>query len=341
MSSYEQKIKAELKWKIDHYFKDLDFDCSDLINFANYIKENKLVLQNILPLIKLDPISEEYCNSIDLFYGEEIRIDNSFKLLCTIFSEEINLEADQLLANNFYIIDKITKRLLADFSRFNYDHKVEKNFDYKEKFNKKTELVKLLIYKKIILPIYEHIINNIDERHFLEQLLERYKTRTEHFTKKLWKEKKIKEVDLLQHDLALYLFDQGIDYTRESNSIDFNRIDFLGKDFVVEVKQSSDLKLGGCGQLIEYLEKQSKTYGYLLIFIHSLKSHKDKRFKFKDESYEINGKIIKPYIIDLRIRDTKDEQENELCTASNIKNAIVFDINEDHTITSILDSESS
>jgi hypothetical protein len=338
MSSYEQKIKEELKWKIDNYFKDLDFDGGEIRDFADYVFTNNLIKKsNAL-------INEKDFNLISVLHKFHLKLHKGDIMDELAYATTEDLEVISLFESlndyksnidlKVFLLEKINDKIILSYSQIN---KIKFQKHGLGNYHSASLMEKIIkdIYKKIILPIYERIVNNIDERHFLEQLLERYKTRTEHFTKKQWKLSGtiIDEINLLQPDLALYLFDQGIEYTKESHSVDSNRIDFLGRDYIIEVKQTSSKTINGGTQLMEYLEKQNKNYGYLIIYIHGeIKSWEDKRFKFKGEIYKFGEKTIKPIIIDLRVRNASDETKNEISSACKIKPWVILDIKSDYKI---------
>lgn len=391
MPNYIQKQKDELKWKIDHYFKDLDFDFSDFKIIYDYIIENKFISKVNKSVIHDILRNDKYISSLYILFTDKLNDEtfiqswlpksffNFYKgskvemvefevtleiLKIGYFKREeaifiqiylLNLLSYFIVENRNYndlllevlyiqkanfvdIIDEAEQKQvhssgwdlnkLIDLVSGSESEERHRKFIF-DKYVKKNGLLNInkIIYRKIILPIYEHIVNNLDERHFLEQLLEKYKFRTEHFTKKNWEKQPKDEVKLLQPDLGLFLVDQGIDFTKESHSADNNRIDFLSGDFIIETKQldisNEDWK--GVTQLMDYLNKENKRFGYLVVYLHNTKNEdEDKRFKFDKEIYTMNEKVIKLVLIDIRIRKPKKEDKvfNELSTASQITSFI-------------------
>ena len=370
MPNYIQKQKDKLKWKIDHYFKDLDFGFSEIFQFCRYLELDLGISFTVVePLFdgleRFDDFNKDCWNltrpCVSTFIPgtseilKDIKVDYLIAILHTLEDSLGNNDCSQVYLAAKWIVYKLSEQevFIKTCIGFGNSEITKKGIVFGDQSDivserneiaykavgyefGKTRLCKI-IYKKVILPIYEHIVNNLDERHNLEQLLERYKFRTEHFTKKNWEKKPKNEVKLLQPDLGLFLVDQGIDFTKESHSADNNRIDFLSGDFIIETKQldifSDDWK--GVTQLMDYLNKENKRFGYLVVYLHNTKNEdEDKRFKFDKEIYTINEKVIKVVLIDIRIRKPKKEDKvsNELSTASQITSFINLTLDNNLTI---------
>jgi uncharacterized protein YktA (UPF0223 family) len=410
MSDYTQRIKAELKWKIDHYFKDLDFTGGDLNLLYKYISINAATYFSI-NIRDIDRISERL-NTVTKKYEANRNIQEILKtyrnfeecIINKIFSTEeytkiqgdfsrVSIVTDYLLgfsgeSGNIELIMSyfisITQfeiginHILSMYLAFtDYSTVVEKSFKDRNfvriynniKNNPKCILLQgdkdllrislmnhgqvvfnKFIYKKIILPIYEHIVNNLDERHFLEKLLERYKYRTEHFNKELIRSKIIgtskPEEKIMQPDLAMFLYDQGLGENkletvyREAISVEGSRMDFIGKNYIIETKQiniEKGLQFDGASQLDYYLKKEDIKFGYLVIYIYGKNTEGSERNTFdikypeyKDQLtqqikcqgyFEVEKKQVRIYIIDLRKRippkNGKEQTENEMPIPSN------------------------
>lgn len=131
-----------------------------------------------------------------------------------------------------------------------------------------------------INPITQYIYDQIDDASFTLYLLEKYKLRVEWFKRgELLKRYKDNTAEsLLEDDLRLFLFDQGVDYpfsTPKSASGRADVIDLSNPDdpLVLEVKiydterqYKKNRIADGFSQIVTYSNDYNKSVGYLVVF---------------------------------------------------------------------------
>jgi len=133
----------------------------------------------------------------------------------------------------------------------------------------------------LVHPIVDFINDQLDEANLVLYLLEKYKRRVEWFqhAELLAKFKAydgMKE-DVLDLDLRLYLFDQGVDYPFSKPRTPTGDADIVGMidtndPLIVEVKyyDGENYKrnriLKGFTQIVNYTEQYNKNIGYLVVY---------------------------------------------------------------------------
>jgi len=134
-----------------------------------------------------------------------------------------------------------------------------------------------------IRPITDYLEDVLDDSSSILYLLEKYKIRTENFLKKslLLKYQQLEKSyeQLLEDDLRLYLFDNGVDNPFSTPKSASGRADIVGMldtndPLVLEIKiVDSDKKYGkqriidGFNQVIKYTNDYNKNVGYLVTFV--------------------------------------------------------------------------
>jgi len=134
----------------------------------------------------------------------------------------------------------------------------------------------------IIIPLIDYIQDQIDDVSYILYIIEKYKLRTEWFTKLSLTEKynsaEKNFEGLLEDDLRLFLFDKGIDYpfsTPKSASGRADVISLIDTDdpLVMEIKiydstkgYKKDRIISGFSQIVKYSEDYHKDTGYLVVF---------------------------------------------------------------------------
>lgn len=134
-----------------------------------------------------------------------------------------------------------------------------------------------------IKPIVHFLEDSLDEGSFVLHILEKYKFRTENFTKKALVEKYHNAVSsyeqVLEDDLRLYLFDQGIDNPFSTPKSASGRSDIIGgldtnDPLVLEVKifdkdksYGKNRVISGFKQAVQYSNDYNKSVGYLVTFV--------------------------------------------------------------------------
>jgi hypothetical protein len=144
------------------------------------------------------------------------------------------------------------------------------------------EDTKSRIIEDYISPIVYYLHARLDKSNAIIFLLEKYKRRTEWFTKedllnRYQKATKSYE-KIFEDDLRLFLFDQGIDYPFSTPSSASGRADIVGAietddPLIIEIKivdkergYGKERIKGGFTQIVKYANDYSKDVGYLVIF---------------------------------------------------------------------------
>lgn len=138
------------------------------------------------------------------------------------------------------------------------------------------------IIEDYISPIMYYLHDSLDKSNSTIYLLERYKKRTEWFTKsKLYAayssaDKSYEQI--LEDDLRLFLFDQGIEYPFSTPKSASGRADVIGEietndPLIIEIKIVDKKKgygkeriKGGFTQITTYANDYNKNVGYLVIY---------------------------------------------------------------------------
>ncbi|RRB06303.1 hypothetical protein [Larkinella rosea] len=133
-----------------------------------------------------------------------------------------------------------------------------------------------------IEPIIKYLQDSLEEVNFTLYLLEKYKARTEWFTRqnlvtKYQTATKSYE-EIFEDDLRLFLFDQGVDYPFSTPKSSSGRADIIGNldtndPLVLEIKVYDTAKayrknrvIDGFGQIVKYANDYNKDVGYLVVF---------------------------------------------------------------------------
>lgn len=140
-----------------------------------------------------------------------------------------------------------------------------------------------LFVDRVITPIVNYLHESLDEVNTLLYILEKYKLRTEWFTKESLRNKYGNALNrqyeqVLEDDIRLYLFDQGIDYPFSTPKSASGRADIVSlvnteDPLVMEIKiYDSERKYGkeriisGFTQIVKYANDYHKNVGYLVVF---------------------------------------------------------------------------
>jgi len=134
-----------------------------------------------------------------------------------------------------------------------------------------------------IRPIITYLHDRLDESSSVLYLLEKYKFRVENFTKAAlaarYNAATASYEQVLEDDLRLYLFDQGIDYPFSTPKSASGRADIVGQldtadPLVLEIKifdsersYRKDRIISGFKQAVRYAEDYNKTVAYIAVFV--------------------------------------------------------------------------
>lgn len=254
---YNQQLRANLQeWKIRLYKS----------NFLDINNEFKFFIKRVLeePILVniIDDISQVY--SIDETALTEWREKLRRAYTISYSSEKERFSYYWRLCSDFYS----NAKMYAEYNVFR-----EQNH---------RDGVKAFL-DGIVTPIVNYLHESLDNISYILYILERYKLRTEWFTKDSLR-KKYKEVEnkqyeqVLEDDVRLYLFDQGIDYPFSTPKSASGRADVVSlidteDPLVMEIKiYDSERKYGkeriisGFTQIVKYANDYLKNVGYLVVF---------------------------------------------------------------------------
>jgi len=167
------------------------------------------------------------------------------------------------------------------------------------------ENTKERILDELIKPVIYYLGDRLDESSSVIYLLEKYKKRTEWFTKASLMETYSNATknyeQIFEDDLRMFLFDQGIEYPFSTPKSASGRADVIGdidtsNPLIVEIKLlDKNRKYGkerikeGFTQIVKYTNDYNKDVGYLVVFNID---NTEIKFNFKSE-----GKSFPPRIV--------------------------------------------
>lgn len=138
------------------------------------------------------------------------------------------------------------------------------------------------IVENYLEPIFNVLHDKLDKSSSIIYLLEKYKKRTEWFTKKeissQYQKAEKNYEQILEDDLRLFLFDQGVEYPFSTPSSTSGRADIIGEietddPLVLEIKifdreknYGKDRIKEGFTQILKYANDYNKDVGYLVIY---------------------------------------------------------------------------
>lgn len=136
--------------------------------------------------------------------------------------------------------------------------------------------------RSFVQPLFDYLLDSIDDLNTTLYLLSRYKMRVDYFTKEelaaKYKDDSSRAEQVLEDDLRQFLFDQGIDYPFSQPAAASGRPDIVAMidtndPLVLEVKVVDKGKgygkskiVGGFSQIENYTNQYNKLNGYLAIF---------------------------------------------------------------------------
>ena len=276
---YNHNLRTDLQeWKNRLVRADYNQFGNQLKYFFDNIDNNKILKSIIDESIAKYPFTDEYFKSLEYY---QRYFDRNFE------------NAEQQLSYTF----QLTKFFFKEIE--NYNLHLYTYFSGHPKDNMEE------IIENIVTPIIYYFHDKLDKSNSIIYLLEKYKRRVEWFTRKELAEKyntAEKEYEnLLEEDLRLYLFDQGIDYPFSTPKSASGRGDIIGaietdNPLIVEIKivdknkkYRIDRIKSGFHQIVKYTEDYTKDVGYLVIYNFD-KVRYD--FKFKE-----NNNVFPPMLI--------------------------------------------
>lgn len=250
---YNHQLRANLQeWKNQLYKSDSRDFSHDFKFFFNRIDKEKVLSVIIENIIREYPIEEDilkqWCE--DYYWKQEEYKNQEHRLSYYIHFCNYALTHEGSLFDYIQIVSDNRQRVFLD---------------------------------RIVTPIINYLHDSLDEINTLLYILEKYKLRTEWFTKDLLKDKYKNALNrqyeqVLEDDIRLYLFDQGIDYPFSTPKSASGRADVVSlvdteDPLVMEIKiYDSERKYGkeriisGFTQIVKYANDYHKNIGYLVIF---------------------------------------------------------------------------
>lgn len=224
--------------------------------FLNDIKKEKILNGILLDLKALHPFSDEIFDSI----VDEINYFLNYNFKCK--EEHISFCLHLIEYSTVNGTEDIL--CLPQFERGNDEKTIENIID------------------NYVIPIVNYLHDILDESNSITYLLERYKKRVEWFTRNelstKYNEASSSYEQILEDDLRLFLFDQGIEYPLSTPKSASGRADIVGQlesdePLVLEIKIVDSKKnygkeriRDGFRQVIKYSNDYNKNIGYLAIF---------------------------------------------------------------------------
>lgn len=136
--------------------------------------------------------------------------------------------------------------------------------------------------ERLIIPIISYLHEQLDNVNFILYLLEKYKLRTEWFTRGELKAKyqnaSKQYENIFEDDIRLFLFDQGVEYPFSTPKSASGRADVVSlinteDPLVMEIKiydtnrnYGKDRIISGFTQIAKYTNDYHKNIGYLVVF---------------------------------------------------------------------------
>lgn len=217
-------------------------------------KESKQILGILTEAINQFPYQSETLEEI-INHNKAVRFDNSV----------------QQAAYCFQFIEYFTNKIKTyELQRYTYFQRgsFQENKDR--------------IIENYISPIIYFLHDKLNKSNSIIYLLEKYKFRTEWFTRKLLASEYLNATknyeQIFEDDLRLFLFDQGIDYPFSTPLSASGRSDIVGEidtndPLIVEIKifdrnkgYGKDRIKDGFSQISKYANDYNKDVGYLVIY---------------------------------------------------------------------------
>jgi len=234
--------------------------------FSQFGYQIKFFLNNLQSNKQINGLLSEISNR---YSYDEIELEKIIEQLSSRKEFEFTSPEHQA-AFCFQFLNYFTKKNSYELSR--YYLVSGSNFEDKKKN----------IIEVFFAPILYFLHDKLDKSNSIIYLLEKYKKRTEWFTKKKLFESYKKATknyeQILEDDLRLFLFDQGIEYPFSTPASASGRADLIGEidtddPLVAEVKifdrekgYGKDRIKDGFSQILKYSNDYNKDVGYLIIF---------------------------------------------------------------------------
>lgn len=249
----------------------------------------KYLMNNIDGNLQINALVTEAINKYPLELEDFRKTVNSHRRSEQIFENEV----DQ--ASYCY---QFLKYFVAEYGKYNLHN-------YTFFSGRDFESTKTKIIEDYISPIFYYLHDKLDRLNSTVYLLEKFKKRTEWFTKKeIFESYKSAEKNYeqqLEDNLRLFLFDQGIDYPFSTPLSASGRADIIGEietddPLIIEIKifdrskgYGKDRIKDGFSQVVKYANDYNKDCGFLVLF-----NMDDVEINFK---FSENNKVFPPSLI--------------------------------------------
>jgi hypothetical protein len=254
---YTHRLRSNLQeWRNRLYKSNHDNFGSNLSLFRNRLDETP-ILKSIL-----FNASIEHPLDLEVFTSSDGDVD--------LNAEPYNTTNEKRLASllyqrlNFWFLNDYPASNLLSYGRTSFNDRLSHFLE--------TE----------VEPIITYLQDSLEEVNFTLFLLEKYKARTEWFTKESLSGKYLSATksyeEIFEDDLRLFLFDQGINYPFSTPKSASGRADIIGNldsndPLVLEIKVYDTAKsyrknriIDGFTQIVKYANDYNKDVGYLVIF---------------------------------------------------------------------------
>ena len=232
--------------------------------YQQFGNQLKFLFNNIGNNKQLSALMGDACNSFSLTPEELDQILNEHRIDIEYSSETHQAAFCYQLLKYF-------------FEKYSYDMHRYTPFQRGDFDDTKTAIV-----EEYIAPIIYYLHDKLDKSNATIFLLEKYKRRTEWFTKKSLSEKYSNATksyeQIFEDDLRLFLFDQGIDYPFSTPSSASGRADIIGEietsdPLIIEVKifdsekgYRKDRIKEGFSQIVKYANDYNKDVAFLVLY---------------------------------------------------------------------------
>jgi hypothetical protein len=225
-----------------------------------------------------------------LFFYDRLNKESILKIILDdiindypITNKELEKWMEQLYYDKTEYIDKRHKlSYLVHTCKYFFDLKDVPTYD--NVFHGSAQENNQSFLNRMITPIVNYLQESLDNVNYILYILNKYKLRTEWFTKDTLKEKyanarnKKRYEQIFEDDIRLFLFDQGIDYPFPTPKSASGRADVVSlvdteDPLVMEIKifdsekgYKKDRIIIGFTQIVKYANDYHKDVGYLVIF---------------------------------------------------------------------------
>lgn len=315
-SAYLQRIRYQLQKRVRRLNScPPDIFHSSLVQFWNYLLSQDLIAGI---LHHLDAISKDYSSEIA-------------GLESTYSGPQFSTEAEQR-AFNFRVIQHCASQPLNN--HMGPEEKLGLVLSHKRDRSECLDHFREMFLE----PFYEQLDESLDQQAAVLSLLLKYKRKVEWFSRDDLLAKASEERSLAKH-LYAYLFDQGMDFHIEPQSVS-GEADLVATDLVLDAKVFDGAKRGlqylasGVHQVHTYARDFNQEVGYLIVFKNCVEQI-DFTFGAKDQSFPfvtVGGKTIYICIVDI----------TEYGASASKRGAMkVYSVSEDFLVREVLDESAT